>query len=78
MRSTTVKGLDDELSIRLGSDVSIICEVMSIGKAIDAITFEAEMSGEELIAFMRKLRVGEEYEEKIKSGNRYIVTAYDW
>ncbi|MBQ8448564.1 MAG: hypothetical protein IJX27_06510 [Clostridia bacterium] len=78
MRYTIVHGIDDSLRIDLGGDVSIICEVMDIGKAIDYLTFEAEMTGAELLAFMRKFHVKAELEEGIKAENRYTVTAYDW
>ena len=78
MRYTIVHGIDDSLRIDLGGDVSIICEVMDIGKAIDYLTFEAEMTGAELLAFMRNFHVKAELEEGIKAENRYTVTAYDW
>lgn len=78
MRYTFVKGIDDGLEIDLGTNVSIICAVMEIGKALDAITFEAEMNGSELLAFMNKFSVGKDFWDKIKEENRYIVTAFDW
>ena len=42
------------------------------------ITFEAEMNGSELLAFMNKFSVGKDFWDKIKEENRYIVTAFDW
>jgi len=79
MREVFVKGIDDSLKFSLGSDVSVICEIMDIGKAIDQITFEYEFKGNEFIKFIKKFNL----EEKIKDiiineNNRYLVTAYDW
>ncbi|MBQ7356762.1 MAG: hypothetical protein IJW66_05085 [Clostridia bacterium] len=78
MRYTTVYGLDDGLNINLGHDVSIIAEVMDIGTCEGALIYKARMSGEELIAFMRKFKLDPALEKDIKEENRYILTAYDW
>lgn len=73
-----VRGLDDDVRIDLGGNVSIICEVMDIGTAEDALTYVAVLTGEELIKFMRKFCLDRSLEENIKPENRYELTAYDW
>ena len=78
MRYTIVKGIDDDIRIDLGGNVSIICEVMEIGKAIDYLVFEAEMSGAELLDFLRRFNVKEDLYKDVKPENRYTLTAYDW
>ena len=88
MRYSIIKGIDDGLRIDLGSSVSIIVEVMQIGKAIDSLTYEAEMSGAELLEFLSKFSVGIARDisenthrmiiEGVKKENRYTVTSYDW
>ena len=78
MRSTTVKGLDDGLRIELGGDTGIIEYVMDIGKGIDYLIYQAEMTGAELLEFMRKFRIDEKLYKDVKEENKYTVTSYDW
>lgn len=79
MRTTFVKGLNDGLDLELGSNVSIIVEVMEIGRALDAITFEVELTGKELIKFLKKFGLETiSGAENIKGENKYKVTAFDW
>ena len=88
MRYSIIKGIDDGLRIDLGGSTSIIGEVMKIGKALDNLTYEVEMSGAELLEFLVKFSVGiaRDISEKthrmiiegVKKENRYTVTSYDW
>ncbi len=78
MRFTSVEGLDDDVKLNLGSDVSLICAIMEIGKAIDAITYRATLTGEELLALMQKYCPQKCKEASINPQNRYVATAYDW
>ena len=88
MRYTIVKGIDDGLKIDLGGSVSIISAVMEIGRSKDYLTYEAEMTGAELLEFLGKFSVGiardisERVHKKLTEGivkeNRYTITAYDW
>jgi len=78
MRKTTVTGLDDNVKLDLGSDTSPLGEVMEIGRAVDSLTYEAEMSGEQLIAFLKKFHLYEKHGDKVILKNRYLLTAYDW
>lgn len=79
MRETFIKGLNDDFDLSLGSSADLVFAVMQIGKAEDAITFSAEISGAELKKFIEKY--AQKYIEcidKIKLDNRYRITAYDW
>ena len=78
MRYTSIRGKDDGLHFELGSNVDIICEVMNIGKAIDYLIYEAELTGAELLEFLGKFRIEKDITDKIKPENTYIITAYDW
>ena len=88
MRYTIVNGIDDGVKIDLGSSVSIICEVMEMGRAIGELTYEAEMTGAELLEFLGKFSVGiagdisssvhKRLGEEIKKENRYLIRANDW
>lgn len=78
MRYSTVRGLDDGLNIDLGGDVSIICAIMEIGVAEDALVYKAELTGAELTEFFSKFNLLGDYGDEIKPENRYILTAYDW
>lgn len=78
MRYTTAKGLDDDVNVDLGRDVSLICEIMNIGVALDAITYQATLTGEELLALVIKYCPAKASEANIQPKNRYKVTAYDW
>ena len=78
MRSTSVLGTDDGLRLELGRDTSIIGEVMEIGKAVDYLVYEVQMSGAELIAFMRRFHLDPALEKDVKPENNYKVTSFDW
>ena len=78
MRYTTAKGLDDDVNVDLGRDVSLICEIMNIGVALDAITYQATLTGEELLMLVKKYCPAKVNEVTIQPKNRYKVTAYDW
>ena len=78
MRTTFIKGLDDGLQFELGSAVEIICAVMEIGYAEDAITYYANMTGAELIAFLKEHAPRQEIIEQINPNNNYKITAFDW
>ena len=79
MRETFIKGLNDNFDLSLGSNTDLVFAVMQIGKAEDAITFSAEMTGAELKKFIEKYaRKYIERIDEIKSDNRYKITAYDW
>ena len=78
MRSVTVIGLEDGLKFSLGSDVEIIYDIMQNGKAIDAITYELQMTGKKLLSFIDKFHLNNKINGSIKESNHYILTAYDW
>ena len=78
MRAVTVKGINDNIKLEFGSDVEIIYEIMQRGKAIDAITFELELSGKELVEFINEFNLNEKVDTQINEENKYIITAYDW
>ena len=78
MRKVIFKGLNDKLFGDLSYDVDVICHVMSIGKALDQITFEAEILGSELINIIKKFKLDKSLIKQINPENKYILTAYDW
>ena len=78
MRSANIKSTKGDLRIELGSDVSIIAEVIEIGRCIDYLIYEAELNGAELIAFLKKFHLEQQYESMIDLDDLYIITAYDW
>ena len=78
MRQTTVRGIDNELVLELGSDTSLIGEIIDIGRVRYELVYEKEMSGEELIDFLVRHSLFEKHGDKIKKENKYLITAYDW
>ena len=78
MRSTTVKVLDDKTYIDLGSNTDYVCAVMEIGKCTDYLIYEAELTGAELLEFLKKICPRKDFSAQITPENRYSVTAYDW
>ena len=78
MRKVFMKGLNDDLHFDLSYDVDVIVYIMSIGKALDAITFETELLGSEVIDLIKKFKLDKSLIEKINKDNKYLVTAYDW
>ena len=78
MRSLTIKGIDDNIKLELGSDVGLICEVIERGRGVDYLIYELDINGEELICLINKYIKNSPVIEKIKRDNRYILRAYDW
>jgi hypothetical protein len=78
MRKVTVLGLDDNLKADLGRNVELVAAVIEIGKAIDAITFEKQLTGKELKQFILQQNANLAILENIVDNYRYLLTAYDW
>ena len=78
MRYTLIKSKSTAESFDLGGDVGIICDVMEMGKYVCDLVYEVDMSGEELIAFLKKHRVSTDIIEKITVSDNYTVSAFDW
>ncbi len=79
MRSTTVKGLNDNLRHDFGSDVSMVATVMNIGVCTAPLCYEKKLNGKELKEFYRSAKVGfKHYYDEIIDENEYLITAYDW
>ena len=77
MRNTTIKG-NDGLIIDLGSNTDIIEEVMKIGKAVDYLIYKVEMTGFEVVQFMKKYHLDRLISQDIILENTYTITSYDW
>lgn len=77
MRSTVVKG-NDGFRLELGSNTDLIGEVIELGKVVDYLIFEVEMTGVELIEFLKRHHLDNLITQNIKQNNKYTVTSYDW
>ncbi len=79
MRNTTIKGLTDEFSDDLGSSVDYVAKVIEIGKCVDYLIYEVQLSGKELKEFYSSVGLDNTQSiEKIIDENEYIIRAYDW
>lgn len=78
MRKVVAKCKTNNMSFDLSRDVEIICEVMERGRAIDAITFELELNGKELISFIKEFKLEGNIKVSINENDEYILIAYDW
>ena len=78
MRKTTLKAVDNSLSLDLGSDTTLIGEIMEIGRYIPELIYEVELSGIETIKLLKECYVKEEIIKQLTNEKRYILTAYDW
>jgi hypothetical protein len=78
MRSTTVTGINDNFYLNLGSDTSIIGEVIERGRCVDYLIYELELNGEELLAFLAEFHIEIDNEIKVFAENKYILKSYDW
>ena len=75
MRYTVIKGIDTDYHLKLTGDVDIICAVMQISTRGGELTYEADLSGRELLNLFKPLKVTL---EGILPDKRYTVTAFDW
>ena len=78
MRKTTLKAADNSLYLDLGSDTTLIGEIMEIGRYIPELIYEVELSGIETIKLLKECYVNEEIIKQLTNEKRYILTAYDW
>lgn len=76
MRSVILRGLNDRIKVDLGQDISLIADVIELGKCRDYLIYDLELNGHDLIKFLKEhfLKINEE----IILENKYIITAYDW
>jgi hypothetical protein len=78
MRYTIIKNKNTGERYELGGDVSIICDIMEMGKCICDLVYENEMTGAALIEFLKDHGVNEDVIAKIISTDTYTLTAFDW
>ena len=76
MRKVTVKDLQGDINITLSREVEIIYSVMQMGKAVDAITYEATLNGVQLKEFLQSQKLTVPF--CIVDTHQYLLTAYDW
>lgn len=76
MRKVIVRDLVSNTSFTLSYDVSVICEVMERGKAIDEITYELKVNGKELLEFIREMKIANT--TNINESSEYEIVAFDW
>ena len=78
MRETLIKNNRTGEKFELGGDVSIICDIMEIGKYVCDLVYECEMTGAALIEFLKSHSVNENTVNKIIPADTYTITAFDW
>ena len=78
MRSTSLRGLDDELYYDLGADVGLIGAVMEIGVGAGELIYKAKFKGVDLVEFLKKHAPRFDFIEKINPEYEYELTSYDW
>lgn len=76
MRSTVIKGIDDNLRAEIPG-MMLICAIMKIGEAKNPLTFEACLTGAELLTILNEAQVWNAEGYGIKEENRYNVVAFD-
>lgn len=78
MRSVTLKGRQDDLSLTLGQDTALIEQIMTRGRYIPELIYEWEATGAEVRALLRACGVDVAGMSALSDGNTYVLTAYDW
>jgi|GEM_PF-4698776 len=78
MRAVTVKGQDDTLAAELRADVSLIADVMERGRYVGELTYELDVTGEELVSLIARYEPNAPCVSQITPHHRYTVRAYDW
>ena len=82
MRDVILEGVEDKIRINLGGDVSLVAEIQRIGRSLDWLVSEAELTGEELLNLINGIHFGPMskpcgLEEDIIKDHHYILTAFD-
>ncbi len=77
MRSTTIRGIEDNVKKEIIGNIDLICAIRAIGK-IDGLVAEATLVGEELLKILADCREYNIDKIGIQKDNHYKVTAYDW
>ena len=75
MRYTIIKGVDTDFNLKIVGDVDIICAVMEISTRGGDLTYEADLTGEEIIKLLSPFKVEL---DGILPHKNYTITAYDW
>ena len=75
MRYTIIKGVDTDFNLKIAGDVDIICAVMEISTRGRDLTYEADLTGEEIIKLLSPFKVEL---DGILPHKNYTRTAYDW
>ena len=78
MRKVYIKSVEGDFDAELGREVELVARVMQLGKYINSLTYEAELSGNRVITLINKYNGDKSLLPKIKRRKKYIVTAYDW
>ena len=73
MRTTIIKGMEDDFKVILRCDAITVASVLEAGKAIDALVYEARITGEKVLSLMREF----DLEDKIVKDHHYVLTAFD-
>ena len=78
MRSTTIKSIEGNWRMDLGSDVMIVAAVQKVGTAKDYLVYEANLTGEEVLKLMAEARRPDIFDDgEIVDTHHYILTAFD-
>ena len=75
MRYTIIKGVDTDFNLEITGDVDIICAVMEISTRGSGLTYEADLTGAEIIKLLSPFKVDL---DGILPNKNYTITAYDW
>lgn len=78
MRAVTVKGQEDTLRVQLSADVSLIADIMERGRYVGELTYELDVSGEELLALVARYGQSAPFAADVCPHRRYTLRAYDW
>ena len=75
MRYTVIKGIDTDFRANIERREDIIAEVIEISTRGGELTYELDMSGEELEKFLSRFEITL---DGIARDKKYTVTSYDW
>ena len=78
-RFASIRGVDDQVNIDLGSNVSLIHEVLNHKAASsDGLSACLTLSGEDMKIFLQDYCQKDQYEEFLIADHRYVLTVQDW
>ncbi len=76
-RYVLIKGIEDDINIKIYGFIELMMLVMNKGKAISNLVYKANIKGEDIIDLVNKYHFPMDDYQMINPNNIYELTAFD-